>query len=227
MAVLPILYAVGLYAAYLAGVFYLRGPAQDAHGSGPAPSPAAQPAAQPQAGRSDRLAGRVPLATLALALAVAVPAALQLVIPSLLLNFARDRTAILAGEWWRLVTALFFQDGGVPGTIFNLVTLLLVGSVAERVWGSRRMLLIYLAGGLISQLPALAWQPTGAGNSVANFSLAGSIALVCLLDARRPLPRICAALACTAAAGLLLLQDIHGAAFLLGLVLAVLLRRLL
>lgn len=208
MTILPILYAVGLYAAFAGGSFYLRGPAQAADNpSAPA-----------------RLPGRVPWATFALALAIAIPAALQLVVPSLLPSLARDRTAILAGEWWRLVTSLFVQDGGIPGTIFNLVTLLLVGSVAERIWGSRRMLLIYFTGGIASQLPALAWQPTGAGNSVANFSLAGSIALVCLLGARRPLPRICAALACAAAAGLLLLRDIHGAAFLLGIALAAVLR---
>ena len=152
---LSVIYAIGLYGAYLAGTFYLR----------------EQPNPQPQ--RS------VPYSTLLVTLAIAIPTALQFFFPAILQLFERDYARFLTGDWWRLITSLFVQDGGVSGSIFNLVSLLLVGIVAERLWGSRRWLIIFFAGGLLSQLIAFAWQPVGAGNSVANFSLAAGVAVFC------------------------------------------------
>lgn len=60
----------------------------------------------------------------------------------------RDYSRFLAGEWWRLITPLFVQDGGVTGSLFNLVSLFLVGCVAERHWGSQRWLIIFFVGGI-------------------------------------------------------------------------------
>jgi hypothetical protein len=72
---------------------------------------------------------------------------------------------------------------------------------------------------VLAELPALAWQPVGAGNSVANFGLAGAVAVHVLLTERR------SALAVTAAAltllvgvGLTALANLHGPAVLLGAV---------
>jgi membrane associated rhomboid family serine protease len=154
--------------------------------------------------------------TVAVVLFLVFTAMLQWIFPSVLSAGRRDAGRIAAGEWWRLGTALLFQDGGVAGTIFNLVSLLLVGGVAERIWGGRRWLLIFVAGGLLSEMVATAWHPVGAGNSVANFSLAGAVSLLCLV--RRPTSGIAVAAAVSLAAGLalLLLRDIHGAATLFG-----------
>jgi|KBSSwiStaDraftv2_1062776.scaffolds.fasta_scaffold35989_4 membrane associated rhomboid family serine protease len=200
---LSVTYAIGLYGAYLAGTFHRR----------------EQPNSQSQ--RS------VPYGTLLLTLAIAIPTTLQFFFPSLLPLFERNYERFLAGDWWRLVTSLFVQDGGIAGSIFNLVSLILVGVVAERLWGSRRWLVIFFTGGLLSQLIAFAWQPIGAGNSVANFSLAGSVAVFCLtlLDAPR-IVKVAATLALAAGLILLLLTDIHGAAMLFGASIAWLLRRL-
>jgi len=200
---LSVTYAIGLYGAYLAGTFHRI----------------EQPNSQSQ--RS------VPYGTLLLTLAIAIPTTLQFFFPSLLPLFERNYERFLAGDWWRLVTSLFVQDGGIAGSIFNLVSLILVGVVAERLWGSRRWLVIFFTGGLLSQLIAFAWQPIGAGNSVANFSLARSVAVFCLtlLDAPR-IVKVAATLALAAGLILLLLTDIHGAAMLFGASIAWLLRRL-
>ena len=114
--------------------------------------------------------------------------------------------------WWRLATALFAQNGGIAGTVFNLVSLLLVGAVAERAWGGRRWLLIFFGGGILSEVVATRWQPIGAGNSVANFSLAATVAVLCVV--RRPTSAVVLAAAVSLAGGaaLLLMRDIHGAA---------------
>lgn len=169
---------------------------------------------------------RWPIATLLLALAIGIPTALQFRLPVLLGMLERDGARIAAGEWWRLVTALGVQDGGWGGSLFNLVSLLLVGTVAERWWGSRRWLVIFWVGGIVSEGVALAWQPVGAGNSVANFSLAASVAVGCLAN-RPPRPILAPAiLALGADLGLLLLKDIHGAAALVGAILALAMSRL-
>jgi membrane associated rhomboid family serine protease len=85
--------------------------------------------------------------------------------------FERDYTKFLQGEWWCLVTSLVVQDGGLSGSIFNLVSILLMGRVAEELWGSQKWLLLFFGGGILSQIVAFAWQPVGAGNSVQLYSV--------------------------------------------------------
>src|SRR6185503_5326540 len=116
---LSVTYAIGLYGAYLAGTFHRIEQLNS------------------QSQRS------VPYGTLLLTLAIAIPTTLQFFFPSLLPLFERNYERFLAGDWWRLVTSLFVQDGGIAGSIFNLVSLILVGVVAERLWGSRRWLVIF------------------------------------------------------------------------------------
>jgi membrane associated rhomboid family serine protease len=50
-----------------------------------------------------------------------------------------ERTPVgLSGEWWRSFTALFVQDGGLPGTLSNLAFLLVIGTIAEQVFSGPR-----------------------------------------------------------------------------------------
>jgi membrane associated rhomboid family serine protease len=102
---------------------------------------------------------------------------------------ALQRTpAGLHGEWWRTVTSLLVQDGGVTGTVSNLVFLAVLGTLAEQVAGRWRWLVAYLGAGLVGELAGYAWQPRGAGNSVAVCGLAGL--LVVALAAGAGLPRL-------------------------------------
>ena len=199
---LSVLYVAGLYGAYLAGSLFLR-------------TQSTNPTRR-----------QLPYATLLLTLTIAIPTILQFFFPALLQMFERNYERFLAGDWWRIITPLFVQDGGLSGSIFNLVSLVLVGSVAERLWDSQRWLVIFFAGGILSQIVGFAWQPVGAGNSIANFSLAASIAVFCLV---RNTPRVgqgTAILSLGAGVILLFLKDIHGPAMMIGAVIALILSRL-
>jgi rhomboid protease GluP len=202
---LSILYTVGLYSAYLAGSLHLRTQSTKL------------------SRETDRTARSIPYATLVLTIAIAIPTTLQFFFPAILQMFERNYMEFRAGDWWRLITPLFVQDGGVSGSLFNLVSLLLVGTIAERLWGLQRWLVIFFAGGVLSELIGFAWQPVGAGNSVANFSLAASIAVLCLALDASPAVRITAILALGAGVILLFLKDIHGPAMMLGAVIALVL----
>lgn len=195
------LYIAGLYAAFIAGVAYLR-------------------IAQPAGVGSLRL----PLATLILLLVVGVPSLLQLGYPALLTTLQRNAPMVFGGQWWRVVTSLVVQDGGIAGTVFNLVSLAFVGVIAEQILGSAAVVVLFFGGGIIAELVALFWQPIGGGNSVANFSIAAGIAVTCLL--RRPVWQVMLAAWVALGADLILLslRDIHGVGALGGAILALLFR---
>ena len=163
----------------------------------------------------------LPIATFLLTLAIALPTTLQFFFPEVLVALRRDYMRFASGEWWRLVTPLFVQDAGIAGSVFNLVTLVLVGGVAERLWGRWRMLVIFFMGGIAGEVVAFSWQPLGAGNSVGNFSLAASIAVACLAQQPSKVVQIAALLALGADVLLVFLKDIHGAAAMAGALLAI------
>jgi membrane associated rhomboid family serine protease len=175
-----------------------------------------------QAGRAGL---RLPWLTLLVAALVAAGLAAELSRPELLPQLRRDAAAVGRGEAWRLFTALWLQERGLPEGLFNLACLLVVGSVAETAWTRAAWLFVYLAAGLGAELVALAWKPIGAGNSVAVFGLAGSLLAVGARRgggvAIRPMSFVGLALAGVMA----WLHDIHGAAALMGAALGWLLPR--
>jgi membrane associated rhomboid family serine protease len=115
----------------------------------------------------------------------AVTSVLGLAFPAFLAALERTPDG-LHGQWWRSFTALFVQDGGVLGTVSNLAFLLLLGVLAERLAGPRWWLAAYFGAGLAGELAGYAWQPTGAGNSVAVCGLAGLLVVALLAGARLP-----------------------------------------
>jgi len=124
--------------------------------------------------------------TLALAARVAIPSLLQLAIPALLPALQRDRDLILHdGQVWRLVTALIVQDGGLIGLIFDPIPLVLLGTVAECLWGGRCLLALFFGTGILGQFVGLVLQPRGAGNSVGDFGIAMGLAVLYFLRALR------------------------------------------
>jgi membrane associated rhomboid family serine protease len=107
----------------------------------------------------------------------------QAAAPGLLASLQRSPEG-LHGDWWRTGTALFAQDGGVVGALSNLAFLLILGAIAEQFLTAGRWLACYFGAGLVGELAGYAWQPVGAGNSIAVCGLAG--ALVVALWARTP-----------------------------------------
>ncbi len=81
----------------------------------------------------------------------------------------------LGGQWWRLLTNAFLHFGAIH-LAFNLVALWVNGPFAERLYGSTRYLLIYLAAALGASLATLWWYPlaNSAGASGAIFGVFGA-----------------------------------------------------
>jgi rhomboid protease GluP len=72
------------------------------------------------------------------------------------------RERVLAGEWWRMITAMFLH-GGPDHLIGNMVALFIVGMACEHAFGSAKTAAIYLGSGLLGSVFSLA---TGPGPSV-------------------------------------------------------------
>ncbi|MCQ4083632.1 rhomboid family intramembrane serine protease [Streptomyces sp. RB6PN25] len=142
------------------------------------PQGSPQPGAQvPWAGRPARFGWqRTPWLTGVVLLVTAIPNVAQLAVPGLEGRWDRS-PAELHGERWRIVTALFVQDGGVLGTISNLGFLVVIGALAEQVLSRPRWLVHYFGVGMVSGLIGDLWQPVGAGNSIAICGLTGGAAL--------------------------------------------------
>jgi len=173
---------------------------------------------------------RLPLLTLSMSAVLAACLALQFLEPWLLPFVQRNASTILSGQWWRMGTALFFQDGWFVGGVSNIVALLVIGALAEQMLARWRWLVVYTAGGLAAETIALAWQPVGAGNSIAICALAGVLLVAPLIDRSRwplELRRIASGsvavrvLAASAVLVLLLRHDVHGVGALAGAMLGV------
>jgi membrane associated rhomboid family serine protease len=156
---------------------------------------------------------------------VGIPTLAQFTVAPWLLNsLERNWTLIARGQLWRLLTSLVVQDGGVAGAIFNLLALAMIGFAAEQVWGPTRWTVIALSGALAGELWGKIVQPIGAGNSVAVFSLAGSLAVVATLHGAG-MQRLLGVISLAGAALLLIIGDIHGGAVTVGAVLGGVLAR--
>jgi membrane associated rhomboid family serine protease len=67
------------------------------------------------------------------------------------------------GDWWRIATALFVQDGGVLGAVSNLAFLAVIGAVVEQILPRPRWLAHCFGVGILAELIASEWQPVGGG----------------------------------------------------------------
>jgi membrane associated rhomboid family serine protease len=199
---LPFLYSLALYGAFVAGSLQIR-------------------MRHFQTYSHSNIIKKTPWVTLIMATLISAGLVLQLVSPQLLTQSMRNTTLFLKGEWWRIITALFFQDGGWAGGISNIVSLLFIGMVAEQFWSRKIWLVIFFGGGVLSELVALSWQSGGAGNSVANLCLGASVAVACLKSCTNFKVRILSILSLAACIPLLIVKDIHGAALMIGCFIAI------
>ncbi|MEU4948793.1 hypothetical protein [Streptomyces lavendulae] len=96
--------------------------------------------------------------------------------------------------WWRVVTAVFLQNGGLLGGAWNIATLAAVAALADRYWGTARTLALFLAGILLPEhLDALlgagghhgADPRNFAGSSGATYFLGATLAAALLHRALR------------------------------------------
>ncbi|MEC1548377.1 rhomboid protease YqgP [Bacillus rugosus] len=93
---------------------------------------------------------------------------------------AKENSMIAAGEWWRLLTPIVLHIG-VAHLAFNTLALWSVGTAVERMFGSGRFLLIYLAAGITGSIASFVFSPyPSAGASGAIFGCLGALLYVAL-----------------------------------------------
>ncbi|MFF5226025.1 rhomboid family intramembrane serine protease [Dactylosporangium sp. NPDC000521] len=167
--------------------------------------------------RRPAVPAKVPVATIVAVVVVAVVSVLQLTVASGLFEaLRRDRAAIGDGQVWRLVSSFVVQDSGWTGTVFNLVALAVLGTIAERRWGTARWLLLAGAVQVLGGLWGLVVLPVGAGSSLVGFGLAASLAAAALVLGASVQVRALGTVSLAAAVVLLVLGDVHGGAATLG-----------
>ncbi|WEH37188.1 hypothetical protein PZB75_29770 [Streptomyces sp. AM 4-1-1] len=100
--------------------------------------------------------------------------------------------------WWRVVTSVFMQNGGVLGAAWNIATLAVIAALAQWFWGGPLMVGLFAAAILLPQHIDSLFGETGtstdprnfAGSSGATYFLASTLAAGLLLrggrDGRNP-----------------------------------------
>ncbi|MDL4820067.1 hypothetical protein [Actinomadura opuntiae] len=86
--------------------------------------------------------------------------------------------------WWRVLTSVFMQNGGIMGVAWNIATLAVIAALAQWFWRSPVMLALFLAGILLPQhIDALFGQADRstdprnfAGSSGATYFLGSTLA---------------------------------------------------
>lgn len=112
---------------------------------------------------------------------------------AILLRFgASHAPRLLAGEWWRTITAVFVHIG-LRHLLANMITLVVLGPPVLQGWGIGRFYFMYLTAGVAGNWISFALSPTGsvkAGASGAILGLLGVLAGARLrsLRARTPSP---------------------------------------
>jgi len=85
------------------------------------------------------------------------------------------RERVVAGEWWRLISAMFLH-GGFDHIFGNLIVLYIVGLACEHAFGGAQTAILYFASGIAGGLLSMA---AGPGPSVgASGAIFGVIAAV-------------------------------------------------
>ncbi|MEU3315412.1 hypothetical protein ABZ743_22415 [Streptomyces sp. NPDC006662] len=91
--------------------------------------------------------------------------------------------------WWRVVTSVFMQNGGIGGAAWNIATLAAVAAFADWFWGAPLTLALFAAGILLPEQVDRLWGQTAhstdprnfAGSSGATYFLGATLAAALLL----------------------------------------------
>lgn len=147
----------------------------------PINQPPAPDQAPDQAGR--RLSGPKPWATYALlAITVLVYAGQYLLettqgVDWLAALGEKENAAILAGQYWRLVTPIFLH-ASILHIGFNMYFLFMIGPVLERFYGRTRYLLLYFLSGIAGNVVSFYLSPyPSVGASTSLFGLVAAEAV--------------------------------------------------
>ncbi|NQS90975.1 MAG: rhomboid family intramembrane serine protease, partial [Chloroflexi bacterium] len=127
-----------------------------------------------------QLPDRKPIVTFSLLVVIALIYAAQMM-TDLLFGYdlpaaigMKHNELIIAGQYWRLVTAIFLH-GSIFHLGFNLYALYILGQRVERFFGSFRFLGLFIIAGLMGNLFSFVFtQSPSLGSSTAIFGLLGA-----------------------------------------------------
>src|SRR5688572_2321589 len=88
----------------------------------------------------------LPIVSLILIVTTTVVTSLQFFFPEILTVLSRDKEALLAGEWWRMITPLFVQPHGFWQCLFNGAFMIVFLPIAEKLYGKAILLLYFIPG---------------------------------------------------------------------------------
>lgn len=96
--------------------------------------------------------------------------------PTLFQTGAVTGSSLIQGEWWRLASSCFVH-GTFLHLLVNAISLLMIGWIAEQIWGRWRTMVLYLVSGFAGSCLAMAVEPmsTLVGASGAIYGIFASI----------------------------------------------------
>lgn len=162
-----------------------------------------------------------PVITLLIIGSTALVTGLQFVFPEVLPALRRNREALLAGEWWRMVTPLFVHAYGWWHACVNAVMAIIFCPVAERLYG-KKLWALYFIPGVVGEIFGYLWEPDRAGASLGIAGVMGGLFAFVFLY-RRELSlsaQVFAVCGTVGAVALCFWRDIHGPPTVLGILVA-------
>jgi len=81
---------------------------------------------------------------------------------------------LLNGEWWRLLTNVFVHIGAIH-LLSNVLMMVALGSVSERIWGRPRFAAIYFGAALAGSITAMALHPRANGVATVLAGASGAL----------------------------------------------------
>lgn len=95
--------------------------------------------------------------------------------PSMLYTFAANRELFIAGDYYRVFSAMFMH-ANIMHLIFNMYALYVIGNQIETFLGKTKYILIYLFSGIVGCLMSMVFSNTySVGASGAIFGLMGAL----------------------------------------------------
>jgi membrane associated rhomboid family serine protease len=87
---------------------------------------------------------------------------------------AESPILVESGQWWRVASSMFLH-ASITHILFNMVSLLAIGTLAERLYGSARFLFIYLGAGLLGSITSFVLALYGGNPGVLSVGASGAI----------------------------------------------------
>src|SRR5699024_6032466 len=91
-------------------------------------------------------------------------------VPNLINMGAKYNPAMIEGEWWRAFTSMFLHIGFLH-LFMNMLALYFLGVLLERIYGTKRFIVIYILSGIAGSLTSFAFSTSM--SAVASGALCG------------------------------------------------------